>query len=71
MNEGVNALTQYFESASLHEFEVAYDSHNTKEMKKYANALIALNGGSTCMQTYVQKHPIFYDNPFKPEDNFV
>ncbi|CAO3652065.1 unnamed protein product [Mucor fragilis] len=71
INEGVNALSQYFESASLHEFEVAYDVHNTTEMKSYANALIALNGGSTCMQTYVQKHPIFYDNPFKPEDNFV
>ncbi|KAL7316335.1 F-box protein: endocytic membrane traffic, recycling ReCYcling 1 [Mucor circinelloides] len=71
LNEGVNALSQYFESASLHEFEVAYDLHNTTEMKSYANALIALNGGSTCMQTYVQKHPIFYDNPFKPEDNFV
>ncbi|KAG2234344.1 hypothetical protein INT48_007211 [Thamnidium elegans] len=71
LNEGVNALSQYFESASLHEFEVAYDCHNTTDMKSYANALIALNGGSTCMQTYVQKHPIFYDNPFKPEDNFV
>ncbi|KAL9559542.1 hypothetical protein MBANPS3_000368 [Mucor bainieri] len=71
INEGVNALSQYFESASLHEFEVAYDVHNTIEMKSYANALIALNGGSTCMQTYVQKHPIFYDNPFRPEDNFV
>ncbi|GAA5816931.1 hypothetical protein MFLAVUS_010466 [Mucor flavus] len=71
LNEGVNALSQYFESASLHEFEVAYDCHNIADMKSYANALIALNGGSTCMQTYVQKHPIFYDNPFKPEDNFV
>ncbi|KAI8647321.1 exocyst complex component Sec10-like protein [Parasitella parasitica] len=71
INEGVDALSQYFESASLHEFEVAYDVRNTVEMKSYANALIALNGGSTCMQTYVQKHPIFYDNPFKPEDNFV
>ncbi|KAG2207550.1 hypothetical protein INT47_004300 [Mucor saturninus] len=71
LNEGVSALSQYFESASLHEFEVAYDVHNTADMKSYANALIALNGGSTCMQTYVQKHPIFYDNPFKPEDNFI
>lgn len=33
INEGVNALSQYFESASLHEFEVAYDVHNTTEMK--------------------------------------
>lgn len=33
LNEGVNALSQYFESASLHEFEVAYDCHNTTDMK--------------------------------------
>ncbi|KAI8883785.1 hypothetical protein K501DRAFT_294473 [Backusella circina FSU 941] len=71
MNEGVAAVSQYFESASLHEFEVAYDIHNTTVMKTYANALIALNGGTSCIQTFVQKHPIFYDNPFKPEDNFV
>ncbi|KAI7906714.1 exocyst complex component Sec10-like protein [Cokeromyces recurvatus] len=71
INENLNALSQYFESASLHEFEVAYDVHNINEMKSYANALIALNGGLTCIQTYVQKHPLFYDNPFKPEDNFV
>ncbi|KAI8981081.1 exocyst complex component Sec10-like protein [Pilobolus umbonatus] len=71
LNEGINALSQYFESASLHQFEVAYDTNNMKDMKMYASALVSLNGGSTCMQTYVQKHPIFYDNPFKPEDNFV
>ncbi|KAI8380478.1 exocyst complex component Sec10-like protein [Choanephora cucurbitarum] len=71
INEGVSALSQYFESASLHQFEVAYDNQNTKDMRTYANALIALNGGSTCMQTYMQKHPIFYDNPYKPEDNFA
>ncbi|KAI8336839.1 exocyst complex component Sec10-domain-containing protein [Chlamydoabsidia padenii] len=71
INEGVNALCQYFESASLHEFEVAYDSQNLKDMKTYAYSLVALNGGSICTQTFIQKHQIFYDNPFKPEDNFV
>lgn len=29
----MNALCQYFESASLHEFEVAYDSQNMNDMK--------------------------------------
>ncbi|CAO3589711.1 unnamed protein product [Absidia cylindrospora] len=70
INEGVDALCQYFESASLHEFEVAYDSQNLADMKTYAYALVALNGGSICTQTFIQKHQIFYDNPFKPEDNF-
>ncbi|KAI9493070.1 exocyst complex component Sec10-like protein [Zychaea mexicana] len=70
INEAVDTLCQYFESASLHEFEVAYDVHNTTDMKTYAHALIALNGGSICIQTFVQKHPIFFDNPFKPDDNY-
>ncbi|KAI9015826.1 exocyst complex component Sec10-like protein [Phycomyces nitens] len=71
LNDTVEALCQYFESASLHEFEVAYDSNKPADMKVYAHAIIALNGGSLCIQTFLQKHPIFYDNPFKPEDNFV
>ncbi|KAI9276957.1 exocyst complex component Sec10-like protein [Phascolomyces articulosus] len=70
INEAVNTLCQYFESASLHEFEIAYDVHNTTDMKIYAHALIALNGGSICIQTFVQKHPIFFDNPFNPDDNY-
>ncbi|SAM09254.1 hypothetical protein [Absidia glauca] len=70
INEGVNALCQYFESASLHEFEVAYDSQNLDSMKIYAYSLVALNGGSICTQTFIQKHQIFYDNPFNPDDNF-
>lgn len=71
MNEAVDALSQYFESAALHEFEVAYDAHDADTMRTFANALIALNGGSICMQTYIQKHSLFYDSPYKPEDNFV
>ncbi|KAG1452843.1 hypothetical protein G6F56_007717 [Rhizopus delemar] len=40
-------------------------------MRTFANASILLNGGSICIQTYIQKHNIFYDNPYKPEDSFV
>ncbi|CDS13111.1 hypothetical protein LRAMOSA05294 [Lichtheimia ramosa] len=71
INEAVDSLCQYFENASLHKFETAYDAHDINDMKTFAHALIALNGGSICIQTYVQKHPIFFDNPFKPEDNFT
>jgi recyclin-1 len=71
LNEAVDALSQYFESAALHEFEIAYDARDVDSMRTFANALIVLNGGFICTQTYIQKHSIFYDNPFKPEDNFV
>ncbi|KAG1151452.1 hypothetical protein G6F37_003438 [Rhizopus arrhizus] len=71
LNEAVDALSQYFESAALHEFEIAYDARDVDSMRTFANALIMLNGGFICTQTYIQKHSIFYDNPFKPEDNFV
>ncbi|KAI8064539.1 exocyst complex component Sec10-like protein [Gongronella butleri] len=70
INEGVQALCQYFENASLHEFEVAYDHQKTEDMMTYAHALVALNGGSLCVQTFIQKHQIFYDNPYSAEDNF-
>ncbi|KAI9310132.1 exocyst complex component Sec10-like protein [Dichotomocladium elegans] len=71
LNAATESLCQYFESASLHQFESAYDKNNTADMKKIAHALIALNGGAICIQTFVQKHPIFYDNPFKPDDNYT
>ncbi|ORX48483.1 hypothetical protein DM01DRAFT_1376693 [Hesseltinella vesiculosa] len=70
INEGVEALCQYFESASLHEFEVAYDHQKIDNMMTYAHALVALNGGSLCVQTFIQKHQMFYDNPYQAEDNF-
>ncbi|KAI7868194.1 exocyst complex component Sec10-like protein [Spinellus fusiger] len=71
LNEKTEALCQYFESASLHEFEVAHNANNFNNMKVYCHALIALNGGQLCIQTFLQKHPLFYDNPFKADENFV
>jgi recyclin-1 len=38
--------------------------------QRYAVALVELNGGQSCIQTFIQKHSMFYDNPFQPEANF-
>ncbi|RUS26504.1 exocyst complex component Sec10-like protein, partial [Jimgerdemannia flammicorona] len=29
-----------------------------------------VGGGVACVQTFIQKHPMFFDNPFNPLDNF-
>ncbi|KAI7880646.1 hypothetical protein K492DRAFT_237159 [Lichtheimia hyalospora FSU 10163] len=73
INESLNAVCQYFETASLQEFEIAYDVTSTTEMKTFADALIALSPVSStlCQQTFIQKHVIFSnDQDAKPEDNF-
>ncbi|KAJ2961602.1 hypothetical protein NQZ79_g3109 [Umbelopsis isabellina] len=38
--------------------------------QQYAHALVELNGGQSCIQTFIQKHSMFYDNPFTPDTNF-
>ncbi|KAJ8664074.1 hypothetical protein O0I10_000352 [Lichtheimia ornata] len=73
INESLDAVCQYFETASLQEFEIAYDVTSTAEMKTFADALIALSPVSSalCQQTFIQKHPIFSNNDnAKPENNF-
>lgn len=40
----MDSLCQYFESASLHEFEVAYNVHNMEDMKAGLAALRVMRG---------------------------
>ncbi|KAH8548822.1 exocyst complex component Sec10-domain-containing protein [Umbelopsis sp. PMI_123] len=70
LNDEVEKICRYFENASLREFEVAYDDQDVEQMQRYAVALVELNGGQSCIQTFIQKHSMFYDNPFQPEANF-
>ncbi|KAI9288652.1 exocyst complex component Sec10-domain-containing protein [Umbelopsis sp. AD052] len=70
LNDQVEKICRYFENACLHEFEVAYDDQDVEQMQRYATALVELNGGQSCIQTFIQKHSMFYDNPFQPDANF-
>ncbi|RHZ82849.1 hypothetical protein Glove_103g57 [Diversispora epigaea] len=71
INNALVTTIEYFENSSLHNFELAYDANNTIEMKKWANILIYLNGGASCIQVFIQKNRIFFDYTFDALDNFT
>ncbi|CAG8551608.1 2625_t:CDS:10, partial [Diversispora eburnea] len=71
INNALVTTIEYFENSSLHNFELAYDANNIIEMKKWANILIYLNGGASCIQVFIQKNRIFFDYTFDALDNFT
>jgi len=74
-------MTETFERGALTEFEEyrqslsdilifrGYDAQDVEgKMKKYANILVNLNGGESCMRTFARKHPSIFnhkENPMK------
>lgn len=48
-----------FEKTLLQEFEQAYSEENLAKMEHIAKTLVAFNGGSSCLQTYVAQHSFF------------
>ncbi|VVT55866.1 uncharacterized protein SAPINGB_P004777 [Magnusiomyces paraingens] len=57
-----NAVYEMFENAALAEFEVGYDQNDIDgKVKKYAHALVTLNGGDSCVQLFIQKNHIASD----------
>ncbi|KAG0243061.1 exocyst complex component Sec10-domain-containing protein [Mortierella sp. GBAus27b] len=69
INENLHGTCEYFENKCLHLFEVAYDKRDTAEMAKYAGVLLDLNGAQACIQIYIQKNGIFFDNNYEPSEN--
>ncbi|KAF9357427.1 F-box protein: endocytic membrane traffic, recycling ReCYcling 1 [Mortierella sp. NVP85] len=69
INENLHGTCEYFENRCLHLFEVAYDSKNIPEMAKYAGVLLDLNGAQACIQIFIQKNGIFFDNNYEPGEN--
>ena len=62
----LDTTIEWFESMILGQFERAYDTQNTKEMQRNATAAFQLNGGSACVQVFISKNPIFFDETFNP-----
>lgn len=50
---------------------MAHESQDTDNMRIYANALIMLNGGSMCVNNFIEQHALFDKDSIKPADNFV
>ena len=56
-NKSVVTITiDLFESTLLGEFEKAYDGKDHERVKQYSSVLIALNGGQSCVDVYLEKH---------------
>ncbi|ANB11867.1 Rcy1p [Sugiyamaella lignohabitans] len=79
----LNSTIDLFENAALSEFEKGIDeSHDAdidstkleavvEHIKKYANVLVTLNGGDSCVQLFIQKHPLIMDQPKIPPLDFL
>ncbi|KAJ1568529.1 F-box protein: endocytic membrane traffic, recycling ReCYcling 1, partial [Nowakowskiella sp. JEL0078] len=65
-NLALETTIEWFESTILGNFERAYDSNQTSEMRRNAIASFQLNGGSACVQLFISKNPIFFDSTFNP-----
>ncbi|KAG0325464.1 F-box protein: endocytic membrane traffic, recycling ReCYcling 1 [Podila humilis] len=69
INENLHGTCEYFENRCLHLFEVAYDAKDIAEMAKFAGVLLDLNGATVCIQIFIQKNGIFFDNNYEPSEN--
>ncbi|KAG0259616.1 F-box protein: endocytic membrane traffic, recycling ReCYcling 1 [Linnemannia exigua] len=69
INENLQGTCEYFENRCLHLFEVAYDSRDISEMAKFAGVLLDLNGAQACIQIFIQKNGIFFDNNYEAGEN--
>ncbi|KAK5630749.1 hypothetical protein RRF57_006464 [Xylaria bambusicola] len=58
----LSSMVTIFEGAVLREFEQGYEFWDVDgRMRRYAHVLHSLNGGSTAIDLFIQKHPIFND----------
>ncbi|KAJ3108484.1 F-box protein: endocytic membrane traffic, recycling ReCYcling 1 [Phlyctochytrium planicorne] len=66
LNLSLETTIEWFESMVLGQFERAYDSKNVAEMRRNALACFHLNGGTSCINLFISKNPIFFDQTFNP-----
>lgn len=67
----LSSMMGIFESAVVREFEQGYEFWDVDgRMKRYAHVLYYLNGATTGIALFIQKHPIFSDRElaFNPAD---
>ncbi|PSN60546.1 hypothetical protein BS50DRAFT_639962 [Corynespora cassiicola Philippines] len=60
--EKLDTMTGIFENAVLREFEQGYDEKDYDgRMKRYAQVLVALNGGAAGVDSYIHNHPLMLE----------
>lgn len=57
------SVYEVFENAALGEFETGFDENDIEgRVKKFADVLVTLNGGESCVQLFIQKNQLVYDS---------
>ncbi|KAI8089981.1 exocyst complex component Sec10-like protein [Halteromyces radiatus] len=59
---GIEKFCERFEKEMLEEFDKAYREGDPRVMAHCARVLFEFNGGSSCVQTYVNQHEFFISN---------
>ncbi|KAF2265680.1 secretion pathway protein Sls2/Rcy1 [Lojkania enalia] len=60
--ERLDTMTGIFENAVLREFEQGYEAKDIDgRMKRYARVLVALNGGTTGVDSFIHNHPLMLE----------
>jgi recyclin-1 len=60
--EKLDTMIGIFENAVLREFEQGYAEKDFDgRMKRFANVLVALNGGAACLDSFIHNHPLMLD----------
>ncbi|CAO3622249.1 unnamed protein product [Cunninghamella blakesleeana] len=59
---GIEKFCESFEKEMLEEFDKAYKEGDPRVMQHCARVLFEFNGGSSCVQTYVNQHEFFIPN---------
>ncbi|KAJ3220816.1 F-box protein: endocytic membrane traffic, recycling ReCYcling 1 [Clydaea vesicula] len=66
INFSLETTIEWFESMILSQFEAAYDKEKIGEMRKNAFILYHLNKGAACVQIFISKNPLFFDETYNP-----
>ncbi|BFZ57892.1 F-box protein: endocytic membrane traffic, recycling ReCYcling 1 [Savitreella phatthalungensis] len=60
------SVISLFEDAALREFEIAYDARDEVTMKRYAQVLTLLNGGTSVIDAFCARNPALAGQPPNP-----
>lgn len=66
VRRNLQSSTDYFEAAMLAQFERAADGNLQRDMRETTAALWELNGGTSVVQVFINKIPLFYDQSWDP-----
>ena len=71
VRRNLQSASDHFEAGMLAQFEKAADGNALLDMRETARAVWELNGGSSVVQIFINKIPLFYDTSWDPLKNLT